>query len=269
MKFALVNEQKTEAQPKLKGLCPGCLQPVTAKCGTQKIWHWAHLTKKTCDSWRERETEWHRNWKNKFPQEWQEYLQYDQSGEKHIADVRTPHGLVIEFQHSHLDPQERATREKFYGNMVWVVDGTRLKRDWPRFQKGMINFHKIADGYFLARHPEECFPQKWLQSSVPVIFDFQGIISTDLPDEPSRGILACLIPGQAERHAVVYAMDRERFIKMSSEISVLFDTPQIIRGVSAYIQQQRTQNSRRNTPSPTHYRTSPQRGYKRRRQRRM
>lgn len=46
MKFALVNEQKTEAQPKLKGLCPGCLQPVTAKCGTQKIWHWAHLTKK-------------------------------------------------------------------------------------------------------------------------------------------------------------------------------------------------------------------------------
>ena len=39
----------------------------------------------------------------------------------------TVHNLVIEFQHSHMDAQERTSREKFYKNMVWVVDGTRLK----------------------------------------------------------------------------------------------------------------------------------------------
>ena len=41
-----------------------------------------------------------------------------QSGEKHVADVNTQSGMVIEFQHSHLDPLERAARERFYGNMV-------------------------------------------------------------------------------------------------------------------------------------------------------
>ena len=41
--------------------------------------------------------------------------------------------MVIEFQHSHIDPLERVSRENFYNNMVWVVDGTRLKRGHQRF----------------------------------------------------------------------------------------------------------------------------------------
>ena len=48
-----------------------------------------------------------------------------QAGEKHIADVKTERGDVLEFQHSPLDPQERRAREEFYQRMVWVVDGTR------------------------------------------------------------------------------------------------------------------------------------------------
>jgi competence protein CoiA len=74
-----------------------------------------------CDTWAEKETDCHRAWKNKFPAEYQAFIHHDrQSGEKHIADVGTPHGLVIEFQHSYLDPLERAARERFYGNMVWA-----------------------------------------------------------------------------------------------------------------------------------------------------
>ena len=41
----------------------------------------------------------------------------------HIADVKTDRGIVIEFQHSFLHRNERESREKFYQNMVWVVDG--------------------------------------------------------------------------------------------------------------------------------------------------
>ncbi len=63
MQYALINEVKSSAKPHLKGLCTCCLQPVIAKCGTQKIWHWSHLTKKNCDVWWETETEWHRKWK--------------------------------------------------------------------------------------------------------------------------------------------------------------------------------------------------------------
>ena len=116
---------------------PRCNGEVIAKCGTHRVSHWAHRGMRDCDTWAEKETDWHRAWKNNFPAECQEFIQHDgQSGEKHIADVRTPHGLVIEFQHSHLDPLERAARERFYGNMVWVVDGTRLQRDYPRFNRG-------------------------------------------------------------------------------------------------------------------------------------
>lgn len=125
MRFARVNDILQEAAPGAHGLCPGCLQPVLAKCGTQKVHHWAHKGTKACDSWWEPETEWHRAWKNNFPAEWQEiFLPDERTGEKHIADVRTSQGLVIEFQHSHIQPRERTSREKFYRNMVWVVDST-------------------------------------------------------------------------------------------------------------------------------------------------
>jgi len=129
MRYALINNNKVEAQPKQQGLCPHCSEPVIAKCGSQKVWHWAHRSKANCDSWWETETEWHRAWKNNFPVGWQEISLIDEkTGEKHIADVRTAHNLVIEFQHSRIDPKERVLREKFYKNMLWVVDGTRLKK---------------------------------------------------------------------------------------------------------------------------------------------
>src|SRR5262249_30642142 len=129
MRFALASRQRVEAYPGGKGMCPVCNGEVIAKCGTHRVSHWAHRGIRDCDSWAEKETDWHRAWKNNFPAECQEFIQHDgQSGEKHIADVRTPHGLVIEFQHSHLRPLERAGRERFYGNMVW--DGGFLRKSW-------------------------------------------------------------------------------------------------------------------------------------------
>lgn len=111
MRFALIDNKLVEASPGLKGLCPGCAQAVIAKCGTLRIHQWAHRNNKVCDDWWEPETLWHRSWKSNFPREWQEiFLPDEQTGEKHVADVRTSHGLVIEFQHSHIDAKERASR---------------------------------------------------------------------------------------------------------------------------------------------------------------
>jgi competence protein CoiA len=53
MRLALTEKKCIEAEPGLKGLCPGCTQPVIAKCGSQRIRHWAHSSDKHCDSWRE------------------------------------------------------------------------------------------------------------------------------------------------------------------------------------------------------------------------
>jgi len=66
-----------------------------------------------CDPWWE-ETTWHRDWKAMFPVEWQEVVHHAPNGERHIADVRTEHGFVLEFQHSPLEPVERQARESFY-----------------------------------------------------------------------------------------------------------------------------------------------------------
>ena len=229
MKFANIECQRREAQRGLSATCPSCGAAVIAKCGDHRVWHWAHRGMRDCDTWAEKETDWHRAWKNNFPAECQEFIQHDgQSGEKHIADVRTPHGLVIEFQHSHLDPLERAARERFYGNMVWVVDGTRLQRDYPRFNKGKDDLRRTnIQGYFLLAFPDECFPAMWLDSSVPVIFDFRGVDEGQPPDE-FRDTLWCLLPGRAEGSAVVVGMSREEFVKVAPSRPQLLAVQEIL-----------------------------------------
>ena len=95
MKYALSNKDRIEATPKANGICQCCESDLIAKCGTQKIWHWAHKGKRNCDHWWENETQWHRDWKDNFPKEWQEVVHLSDDGEKHIADVKTPNGLVV------------------------------------------------------------------------------------------------------------------------------------------------------------------------------
>lgn len=222
MRFALVDNELTEAKPELKGICPGCSQPVIARCGIQRIHHWAHSRKVMCDNWWEPETQWHRSWKNNYPVEWQEiFLPDEKTGEKHIADVRTAHDLVIEFQHSHLDPKERHSREKFYGNMIWVVDGTRLKRDYLRFSKGSEKFIRTNKrGFFFVDFPQEVFPADWLNGSVPVIFDFRDRSAADRDER--RSVLWCLLPQRAQDKTVVVGLRPEDFVKITHNNRRLF-----------------------------------------------
>ncbi len=127
MKYSLVNGIKKEAFPKGKGICVCCENETVAKCGNKKINHWAHKSLKHCDKWWENETEWHRKWKAHFPEEWQEVVRKDSSGEKHIADVLTSKGVVIEFQNSPMNSNELRARENFYKKMAWVVNGEKFK----------------------------------------------------------------------------------------------------------------------------------------------
>lgn len=225
MRFALINNKRVEAQPKQQGLCPICSQPVIAKCGDKKVWHWAHRSIASCDSWWEAETEWHRNWKNNYPAEWQETVLFDeQTGEKHIADVKTIHNLVIEFQHSAIKQEERISREKFYKNMLWVVDGTRLKHDYSRFRKGKDSLFFTEtknNNVFNIEFPDKIFPSNWLESAVPVIFDFQGLSPAET--DKIKNCLWCLVPKQKDKTFVV-KINREDFIKVTLNYPSLFQT---------------------------------------------
>lgn len=217
MQFALLNNKRVTPAPKLVATCPGCRQTMIAKCGEQKIWHWAHKGKRSCDPWWEAETEWHRAWKNQFDKEHQEIIQYDETGEKHIADIKTKHGLVIEFQHSYIPPEERRQREKLYGNMLWVVDGTRLKRDIKRFTQNINDCLSSTDkaNIHYIHGPEKCLPVNWLHCTVPVLFDFIGIHTRESTDFV-RGSLWCLLPGLRNNQSVILRISRKKFLEIAS-----------------------------------------------------
>ena len=229
MRFALFNNKPIEAQPGLKGFCRGCGQPTISKCGTVRVHHWAHQKAEMCDSWWEPETEWHRFWKNNFPAEWQEVFLPDiETGEKHIADIKTEYGLVIEFQHSYLKPEERAARENFYRNMVWVVDGARRRHDYPRFIKGQKQVLTTGKpGIYHVYDPVKCLPSAWLSSSVPVVFDFRGSQPVDNALD-LREPLHCLFPVRVGRRATLARISRGAFIKATISDDWLARTSRIM-----------------------------------------
>jgi hypothetical protein len=122
MEYAFVNNIKTKSSPKALGICRRCNSPVRSYCGKFRIWHWKHFSGYKCDSWKENETLWHREWKHCFPESWQEHI-IIKGNVKHEADVYNPRkDLVIEFQNSPIDIDTMRERESFYGKMLWVIN---------------------------------------------------------------------------------------------------------------------------------------------------
>lgn len=131
MKYSLVKNKKVEAFPKGRGVCICCQGETVSKCGPKIINHWAHKNLKHCDNWWDNETEWHRQWKSYFPVNWQEIVHFDdKSGEKHIADVKTDSGFILEFQNSPMPLDELKQRESFYKKMIWIVNAKKFEKNF-------------------------------------------------------------------------------------------------------------------------------------------
>jgi hypothetical protein len=173
MQYALVDGMRREAFAGGRGLCPTCGAAMIAKCGPRILHHWAHAGRRDCDPWWENETEWHRAWKSLFPPECREISHVAPDGEIHRADIKTPTGIVIEVQHSAMTDAERQSREAFYGNLVWVIDGR--------------GFRDNFDVYHLLPDPASEVAQDlvWVKASRPM----QGA---------ARGIFFRLAEGRAE-----------------------------------------------------------------------
>ena len=232
MSFALVDGVKTDPQPRLRGTCTFCGRPMIAKCGPVVAWHWAHKSKSRCDSWWESETDWHRAWKARFPREWQEVIHVDgDSGERHIADVKTPTDLVVEFQHSPIASAERESRETFYKRMIWIVDGNR-GLDRSHFFLDMTGDPVSLDplGYGLKWWGRSRLLHNWNESQVPVFFDFHegALWRLGRFDPETRTALAYPVPGEwvvedcvrgrAIRAVVVNKEDASQFRRRMVEV---------------------------------------------------
>lgn len=223
MKFALVDGARREAERGRTGECPVCSDPVVARCGEIRTRHWAHRRRKTCDPWWENETEWHRAWKDCFPHEWQEVVQVAENGERHVADVKTSAGWVIEFQHSPLKPEERRSREGFYGQLIWVVDGRRRKSDRPQFMRALEDGVAVPGypGVRQAFTPESRLLREWGTSTAHVLVDFgdaeplSWLYSRDprfwtvVARLPRSVFVGSLVPGRDEELREFSALKRE------------------------------------------------------------
>jgi len=204
VKFAVVNGERQEPQPNLVGECAGCERPVVAKCGELRVWHWAHKGRRLCDPWWENETEWHRAWKNRFPIEWQEIVHRADDGERHIADVKTEQGYVIEFQHSPLKLEERQVREGFYKKMLWIVDGTRRPKDREKFIDALDCAARIDGRENLRASPgsfKNPLLRDWQSSKVPIIFDL------------GENVLWGLLPARADGKGYVFRVEHHVLIE--------------------------------------------------------
>ena len=111
-----------------RGFCQVCGELLIAHCGEIYKDHWKHYHEANCDSWKEHETEWHRNWKNEFPVDWQE-ISIIKNQIKHIADIFTSNNLVIEFQNSPISPIVIREREEFYNKMIWVINAINFDKN--------------------------------------------------------------------------------------------------------------------------------------------
>jgi hypothetical protein len=205
---------------------------MVAKCGERRVWHWAHVGTRDCDHWWEPETEWHRAWKDEFPREWQEIVQRADNGDRHIADVKSVHGGVLEFQHSYLRPEERRAREGFYGNaMAWVVDAQRLQPNAPRFFRALRESQlvSLAPLTYRSTATEGGLLRDWIDSEVAVFFDFDDVIDEPLGLRFAERVLWLLHPNSLNSRADLIPIRRSEFIGSVRE-------GRIVNGVSVHVE---------------------------------
>lgn len=233
MKFATFNNQRIEPAKGAKGQCPCCGAEMIAKCGEIKVHHWAHKGKLHCDPWWENETEWHRQWKNQFPKEWQEVVHTDRTGEKHIADVKTAESWVLEFQHSAIKPEERNSRNSFYSNIVWVIDGLRLDKDKSQFEDAYKSGQQIMFGKIpitrISKSTKSRLIRNWGSLNICVFFDFQG--SRNMRER----LLWLLLPRSSSEFFYFVPFSGNDFIELHNKNGFSELTNDIIPGINKFI----------------------------------
>ena len=252
MRFALVDGQRREAESGLSGECDSCGSALVAKCGEVRVRHWAHRARRNCDPWWENETEWHRSWKARFPDDWQEVLHRAADGERHRADVKTAHGWALEFQHSYIKPEERRSREAFYAKLMWVVDGTRRKRDKAQFLKAFEESTPLSRSSPMRRvwSGEGALLRDWVVSAAHVFFDFgdeQKLWWLSPASDTTRAyVMPVSVSEFLEIHRQIDGDGADRFDRMAQDLA---------RAVTASPNAEQA----RSGPSPLDLRRSPRR----------
>lgn len=155
------NNKRISPESGKTGFCQLCKQKVRAYCGEINIDHWRHIKIQNCDSWSEGETEWHREWKKEFPDDWQEVI-IEKDNEIHIADILTSNNLVLELQNSSISSTTIKIREKFYGKMIWLINANKFKDNFRISSVVKSQLRYLDDNHrnYMYYEPEDSFELK-------------------------------------------------------------------------------------------------------------
>lgn len=113
-----------EANKQTDYFCPVCSGKLILRAGEVNAHHFAHEAGACPDHWHYDMSDWHKTMQEQFPIECREVVM-KHNGEIHRADVFKD-GIVVEFQHSPITPQEFRERNTFYNTLgykvAWVFD---------------------------------------------------------------------------------------------------------------------------------------------------
>lgn len=113
-----------EANKQTDYFCPVCSGKLILRAGEVNAHHFAHEAGACPDHWHYDMSDWHKTMQEQFPIECREVVM-KHNGEIHRADVFKD-GVVVEFQHSPITPQEFRERNTFYNTLgykvAWVFD---------------------------------------------------------------------------------------------------------------------------------------------------
>jgi competence CoiA-like predicted nuclease len=152
---------RNKPTPSAVSECPACHTKIVAKCGSIKVWHWAHESLINCDANWEPTSEWHLWWQSHVHEDLTEVI-----NNRHIADIKLTNGKVIEVQHSNLPVEVVSEREAFYGNMTWIFDGQEF---YKRLRIKEKEFMGEPSHSFSFKHPRQYIVQA---TKFPFYIDF-------------------------------------------------------------------------------------------------
>ena len=158
-----------------------------------------------------------------FPKNWQEVLHRAENGERHLADVKTARGQVLEFQHSEISEEERSSREAIYGEMYWIVDGSRLKNDRKSFVKALHLGRRVQQNPLKCAVPtaSSMLLRKWENSQKVVAFDFGELEHSFGSFSFAAPVLWMSLPERQNGETVLRPISRSGFVDIISKPPVV------------------------------------------------
>lgn len=108
-----------EANKQTDYFCPVCSGKLILRAGEVNAHHFAHEAGACPDHWHYDMSDWHKTMQEQFPIECREVVM-KHNGEIHRADIFKD-GVVVEFQHSPITPQEFRERNTFYNTLGYKV----------------------------------------------------------------------------------------------------------------------------------------------------